>query len=95
MNKQNIPDLVFTDRKQITVLPVIIRKSLKEYFEKNGIEYRVVSQDDFPDGTPGGCTFLGKPRINGVFGMETFIEPASLHDFAEQFFSSSHDLLEE
>ena len=57
--------------ENITVIPRISRLRLRDYFEKEKIEYKFIDACDFPDGTPGGChfrgeTFIGSGEVKGV-----------------------------
>ena len=57
--------------KKITIIPSQIRALLSAYLTKQNIEFRMISPDDLPDGSPCSCTFMGKKYTDTIYGVET------------------------
>ena len=77
------PQIVYSEKEEVTVVPGVILNKLIPFMEENKIEYRTVPQSEFEDGWPGGCVYRGRPRINGVAAVVAKVDTECLHKIAE------------
>ncbi len=75
--------------KHLVVIPGRARMLLLRYCDKNKIEYRIVAQKYFPEGTPGGCTFRGKEYITNVVGFESELNNDEVYKILEEVIPAS------
>ena len=72
------------EEKHLVVIPARARMHLFRYCDKNGIEYKVINQKYFSDGTPGGCTFRGVSYITNVLGFESILTQDEVYKLMEE-----------
>ena len=72
------------EEKHLVVIPLRARMVLFKYCDERKIEYKVVAQKYFPDGTPGGCTFRGVSHITGVVGFESILTKDEVYNILEE-----------
>lgn len=72
------------NEKHLVIIPGRARMLLFKYCDERNIEYRIVSQHYFPEGTPGGCTFRGKDYIVNVVGFESQFTKEELYKILEE-----------
>ena len=70
--------------KNLVVIPKRARMLLFKYCDTHKIEYKVVAQKYFPDGTPGGCTFRGVDHLSDVIGFESPLVEKEVYDILEE-----------
>ena len=72
------------EEKHIVVIPIRARIPLFKYCDKNKIEYKIISDENLPDGTPGGCCFRGISHITGVVGFESILTKDEVYNILEE-----------
>ena len=70
--------------KHLVVIPARARMHLFRYCDANKIEYKVISQEHFPDEAPGGCCFRGVSYITNVLGFESILTKDEVYNILEE-----------
>ena len=78
-----------TEKKQRTIIPVFILRSVEIFLDKRGIEYRVFHAARLPEGTKYECRFAGRVLHNSIICVESHVE--NLIEIAEKLWHIPQD----
>ena len=86
----NIP-IIKTNEPQVCVLPGLPAMKVRKFLEKQNIECKVVGRDNFEDGWPASCTYLGKTYTQKIRGVIACVDNKNLHAIAEDLHGKFYD----
>lgn len=72
------------EENYLVVIPRRASIFLKRYFDENKIEYNFETQEYFPEGTPGGCTFRGVAHLDDVVGFKSKYTKEEIYNLLEE-----------
>lgn len=86
-------EIIRTSELCITPLPRRIISKVRAFLTREKIPYRLLTEQDIPDGVPGYVWFRGELYKEDIWAIECDVDPQNLHNIAEALYHvGSHDI---